>query len=969
MRGRTLLIWAASALALAAMPAAAAGFSFEPGEAGFEASLTAGKGTAERAGSHPTAARYRLAMNEGDLRDVRLDLPSGMLENQTVIEQCNSEEFSTHRVSPHESSESGENCRESSQVGVVELTKAGGESRTFGLFQLVPESGIPAQLGFAPWGQHLKLNSEVSNAGGVYNLALVLQDVPASIHVSGLEINMWGTPWAEGHDTQRGNCLNEEEPRLGWGRCSVGPPSERYPFAYLTLPTSCHGALTFNATATSWSGESTSAQAINRDSEGHPAVQEECATLAFSPTPRGFLTDTKASSSSGFNFGLNVDYRNLVLPKQITPSQTKTVQLTLPQGVTINPSVGAGLGVCTPGQYASETTQWSASSGCPSTSKLGDIRLHSPLYPQWIDGGIYLAQTDDPTTTTPGAENPFDTLIAVYLVAKSPERGILVKVAGEINPDPTTGDISATFDGLPEFPYTNLEVNFRSGQRAPMITPPNCGTATTRMVLSPWSSGTKPIVENSYSPIKTGVEGGPCPSGTPPFSPEAIAGGVNSNVNSYTPYYVHLKRKDTEQEITSYSLDLPKGITGKIAGVPLCSDAAIAAARNNRGFAEAANPSCSPASQVGRVLTGYGVGSALTYAEGKVYMAGPYHGAPLSLVTINPATVGPFDLGTIVVRSAFDVDPLTAQLKIDSQASDRIPHIIDGIPLHLREVRVYVDRPEFTHNPSSCEPSNLVSTLTGSGASFADPGDDSTATIEKHFQLLNCLNLGFKPHLGLVLRGASRRGGFPALTAIFTARGPQDSNLKRIEVDMPHQLFLAQNHIRKVCTRVQFAEDACPKRSIYGKAAAFTPLLDEPLRGNVYLRSSNHKLPDLVTQLHSGAIEIDLEGRIGPSKKGGIQAFFDNLPDAPIERFVMKLGGGKHGLLTNSVNICLSPPAAEIKSVAQNNRGAIFRALLHSRSCGKSHKKKKRHVRHHHKKGHAKKAQRASVSAAGGIDR
>jgi len=956
---RALLIWAAGALALAAMPSAAGAFSFEPGEAGFRASLTAGAAPAVRAGSHPSAATYRLAFNEGDLRDARIGMPAGLLENQTVVEQCAAAEFHTHRTSTHEASQSGESCRESSQVGVVRVSKAGGESRVFGLFQLVPENGVPAQLGFAPWGEQVTLDSEVSGSGGVYSFALAAHDIPQGLHVAGLEITIWGVPWAAGHDPQRGNCLNEAEPELGWGRCSVGAPVDRFPFAYLTLPTGCEGALSFTATASSWVGGEASAQASNRDSEGHLALQEGCATLAFAPAPQGFLTDTKASSASGFNFTLKVDYKSLILPGQITPSQTKIARLSLPPGVTVNPSVGAGLGVCTPGQYASETDRWSPSSGCPSTSKIGDVRLHSPLYREWIVGNIYLAQTDDPTTSAPGAENPFDTLIAVYLVAKSPERGILVKVAGQIDPDPASGSISADFEGLPQLPYTNLEVNFRSGQRAPLITPPACGAATTQMALSPWSAGTKPISEASFSPIKTGVEGGPCPSGTPPFSPEAIAGGVNSNVNSYTPYFVHLKRKDTEQEITSYSLDLPKGITGKIAGIPLCPDAAIAAARANRGFSEAAHPSCPSDSQVGRTVTGYGVGAALTYAEGRIYMAGPYNGAPLSLVTINPATVGPFDLGTIVVRSAFDVDPLTAQLKIDSGASDRIPHIIDGIPLHLRDVRVYVDRHEFTHNPSSCEPSDLVSTLTGSGASFADRGDDSTARIEKHFQLLNCLNLGFQPHLGLVLRGASRRGGFPALSAIFTARGAQDSNLKRIEVDMPHQLFLAQNHIREVCTRVQFAAGACPERSIYGKAVAFTPLLGEPLRGNVYLRSSNHKLPDLVTQLHSGAIEIDLEGRIGPSKKGGIQAFFDDLPDAPIERFVMKLGGGKHGLLTNSVNICLSPPAAEVKAVAQNNRGAIFRSLLHSRSCGKSDKAK----------GPAKKAKRAPLSAARGAER
>ena len=948
MSGRALLrALIVAGAALCALPATAGAFAFQPGEAGFSASLSANGGAAALAGSHPHALSYRLGFDEGSLRNLRIQMPPGLLENQTVLEQCSPAEFQTHRSSPYEASQSGESCLEESQVGVVRVSKAGGGERAFGLFELEPERGIPAQLGFAPWGEHVILDSGVGAATeGAYALSLSASDIPQGLEVSGVEITIWGVPWAAVNDSRRGNCLNEEDPAMGWAKCSLGSPAKVYPFAYLTLPSACEGALAFTATASSWGGGETSAEALNRNSVGNPVPQSGCETLVFEPKPAGFLTDTKASSASGYNFRLKVDYEGLLLPRLRAPSQARSVHLTLPDGVTINPSVGAGLGVCTPAQYGSETDQWSASSGCPATAKIGDFRLHSPLYREWIDGGIYLAAAH---------ENPFDSLIAVYLIAKSPERGILVKVAGRIDPDPATANLSASFEALPQFPYTDLEVNFRSGQRAPLITPDFCGEAKSQMQLSAWSAGLKPLSESSVSQIETGIGYGPCPTGaTPPFAPDAIAGGVNSNVNSYTPYFVHLIRKDTEQEIISYSLDLPKGIVGKLAGIPFCSDAQIAAARANGGVAETNNPSCPASSQVGRTLVGYGVGSALTYAEGKIYMAGPYHGAPLSLVTVNPATVGPFDLGTVVIRSAFSVDPLSAQLKIDSAASDRIPHIIDGIPLHLRDVRVYIDRPEFTHNPSSCEPSELVSTLTGSGARFDDSSDDSTvstATIHKRFQLLNCLTLGFKPHLGMILRGADRRGGYPALTAVFKARGPEDSNLKRIEVDMPHQLFLAQNHIRKVCTRVQFEADACPTGSVYGEAVAFTPLLDEPLRGKVYLRSSNHKLPDLVTQLHSGAIEIDLEGRIGPSKRGGIQAFFDNLPDAPLDRFVMKLAGGKRGVLTNSVDVCAAPPFAEVKAVAQNNRGAAFRSLLHSRSCRKRAKGHKRHRGHRHKKG------------------
>jgi hypothetical protein len=235
----------------------------------------------------------------------------------------------------------------------------------------------------------------------------------------------------------------------------------------------------------------------------------------------------------------------------------------------------------------------------------------------------------------------------------------------------------------------------------------------------------------------------------------------------------------------------------------------------------------------------------------------------------------------------------------------------------------------------------MISTLTGSGGHLDDPSDDSSATVRKHFQLLNCLTLGFRPRLGVRLQGGVHRGDFPALRAVFRAREQADTSLKRIAVTMPHSLFLAQNHIRAVCTRVQFAAEKCPAASVYGRAEARTSLFDEPLRGLVYLRSSSNQLPDLVASLRSGEVRIDVEGRIGPSKSGGIRAFFTELPDAPIERFVMWLDGGRRGLLVNSVNICASPPRAYVRALGQNNRGAVFATTLRGQ-CEKNKKKKKK---------------------------
>jgi hypothetical protein len=958
-----------------------ASFGFKTGKEGFSVAVKTEDGKpSSAAGTHPAEWSMHLGFNQtggfpdGDLRDLRIETPQGMLLNPTFqgsvaseLVKCSLVDFQTPRVSPYEESFSGESCPLYAQVGTIDVHTSfgGGITRRFGLFNLKAAPGLPAQLGASPFGSPVVFDTTlVPDSSGRYTLSLEAKDFSQSLDVSGVDLNLWGVPWAPfaiGHDDERGNCLNEvdpanyhgivsyykkvinpqtgkEEEKFVPGTCSPGFLSEYPPKAFLTLPTECSPSLSFTATANSWQQSTqVSASAKNENTLGQAVPLSACASLPFTPEPIGLLNTTNASTSSGYAFRLTADQEGLVQPSQPVASAARRVVVHLPQGVTVNPSVGAGLIGCAPGQYAAETPFNGQGAGCPNGSKIGDFIVQTPLFEnvagkEFFNGAIYLASPRN---------NPSGSLVAVYLVAKLPSRGVMIKLAGKIDPNPSDGTITATFEGLPELPYTDLAMNFRAGQRAFLISPPSCGEAITHTEMTPWSNEVTINGTPTSSDISAGVDFGPCPSGTPPFKVEAITGGINSNVNSYTPYYVHLTRHDTDQEITSYSLVLPKGITGKLAGVPYCPEAAIAGARANTGVGEETHPSCPVASQVGRTLTGYGVGPALTYAAGRIYLAGPYHGAPLSLVTVNSATVGPFDLGTIVIRSAFQVDPHTAQLRIDSSASDPIPHIIEGIPLHLREVRIYVDRPNFTHNPSSCEPSNLESTLTGSGVTFESSADDSRVTISRHFQLLNCSTLGFKPKLGIRLRGNFHRGGYPQLRATFAARGPQDSNLRRIEVEMPHAEFLAQNHIREVCSRVQFTAKKCPSGSVYGSAVAYTPLLDEPLRGNVYLRSSTGKLPDLVADLYSGAVRIIVEGHIGPTKQGGVDAFFDELPDQPLERFTMTLRGGKHGLLTNSTDICAAPPFASVSSIAQNNIGAKFNTVLRGTCKGKGHKKGK----------------------------
>jgi hypothetical protein len=954
-RHLTLVMVLATAVLPAVGPSAAsAAFGFRAGPEGFSVEAREENGSVDhQAGSHP----YRLTttinletgaespgepgvpFSEGDLRNLRLDLPPGLIENPSAIDQCSLAEFHTPRTSPYETSLSGENCPERSQVGIVTVkTSHGGGERTFGVFNLVPPPGAPAEIGFNAFGAPIVLIPEIRQAEGEYQISEQARNISQQVNIGGIELTLWGTPWAPAHNYQRGSCLNESQPGSPWANtCAIGSAGEHPRIAYLTLPSTCRRPLVFGASIESWQAPGAVLRRVFTNfEEGESLTLEGCGALQFEPSAQALVANPRAASPSGFNFELDVGSEGLLSPKRFNPAAVRQAVVSLPVGMTINPSVGAGLLGCTPAQYAAETVSAPPGAGCPNGSKIGEFTVASPLFPKLIEGAVFLAAPFD---------NPFGTLVSLYLVAKSTERGILVKVAGKLDADPTTGSLVATFSGLPQLPYTDLQIKFREGQRSPLATPALCGAYTTQVTLTPWNGAGAELPSSLPTSIASGPEGTVCPSGTPAFDPHALAGSINPQAGAYTPFYLHLTRNDTEQEIASYSTVLPPGLLGAVAGIPYCSEAAIEAARHTGGFVEIEHPSCPSASQIGHTISGYGVGPALEYQPGGLYLAGPYHGSTLSIVAIDSATVGPFDLGTIVVRSAIDVDPQTAQVSIDSSGSDPIPHILDGIPIHLRDVRVYISKPHFTVNPTSCEAFKVLSTLTGSGVGVGRPELRSTATASAPYQTFGCASLPFAPRLKLRLRGGTHRGDFPALRAELKPR-PGDANISSAKVTLPASEFLEQRHIKTICTRPQFVQEICPARSVYGSAQAFSPLLAQPLEGPVYLRSApERRLPDLVADLRGGGLGLRIEvvGHID-SIHGGLRGTFESVPDAPVSRFVMNLKGGKAGLLVNSQDTCAAPQRANALFVGHNHVGIKLRPKLEVNCKKRKHGRKRKKV-------------------------
>ena len=627
-----------------------------------------------------------------------------------------------------------------------------------------------------------------------------------------------------------------------------------------------------------------------------------------------------------------ITVNNLTPP--LAAAHLKDATVTLPQGLVINPSVANGLGACSEAQigYAptggqihfSEATQ-----NCPDASKLGSVEVSVPLLDHKLQGAVYAAKP---------FQNPFGSLVAIYLVIENKNDGIVAKLAGKVTPDPQTGQLTTTFTESPQLPLEDVDLHFFKGPEAALKTPIACGKYTTSSSLVPWSTpeGETEHPSDSFQTLVAAGGSGACPSteAGAPNNPSFSAGTIAPQAGAYSPFVLKITRQDGTQRIAKIDTILPKGLTGKLAGVPYCSEAAIAQAKArevpNQGAAEQANPSCSAASEVGTVTVGAGAGIAPFYAQGKAYLAGPYKGAQLSIAIITPAVAGPFDLGAVVVRTPLYVDPETTQIHA---VSDPIPSIIEGVPLDVRSIALRLGRPDFTLNPTSCAPAQVLGSATstlGSSTALASP-----------FQVGGCNSLKFKPKVSLRLKGSTKRGRFPALKAVVSyPPGAGYANTASAQVTLPHAQFIEQGHFKTICTKVQFAANACPAGAIYGSAKAYTPLLDQPVQGPVYLRSSSHELPDLVIAF-KGQVDAVLVGRVDTGKNGGIRNTFEAAPDVPVSKVVLEMQGGRKGLLVNSENICRKEQRAIAHFVGQNGVVSDSKPLVKNDCKGKAKKGRK----------------------------
>jgi hypothetical protein len=856
----------------------------------------------------------------GDVKNIEVALPPGLIGNPTAVSQCPTQKFNEVSTIGGVTSYEANACPAGSVLGLVIPQQIEGEGGAFTvpLYNLVPPQGMPAQFGFQVAGLPFFINTKV-RTGGDYGITAYLKNLSEAKRVTAATVFIWGTPAAAGHDPFRGACLSSNEKgSISAGSCPAGIG----PKTFMRLPTSCGGPLTTSMNFNSWSnpGFAASEEAISSPVGG-------CGALSFRPTFTAMPSVTVADSPTGL--GVNIH-----LPQQesagLAEADLRNAVVTLPRGVTINPSSGAGLAGCSPAQIEINGPNPAT---CPDASKVGSVEVITPLLDHPIKGGVFVATQN---------ENPFDSLVAIYIAAYDPATGVVLKLAGHVEPDPVTGQLTARFENNPQLPFEDLDVNFFDGPRAALRTPTTCGQYTTATVLLPWSaplSGAAVTPSDAFS-VTTAPGGGACASSeaAQPNHPSFSAGTVTPLAAESSPLVVHIERADGSQNLGGLNVTLPKGVLAHLAGVPYCPDAVLAAAASKSGRDEQANPSCPAASQVGTVTIGAGAGPSPLYVTGKAYLAGPYKGAPLSLGIVTPAVAGPFDLGTVVVRAALNVNPETAQV---TAVSDPIPSILQGIPLDVRSIAVNVDRPNFTLNPTNCS----AQAVTGEALSLAG----QSAPLSDRFQVGGCKGLAFKPTLKLAFTGRMRRAGYPAVKAMLTQPKGQNSNIAKASVILPKGMLIASAHINNPCTRVQFNSDplpgeGCPANSILGTAKVWTPLLEKPEEGKVYFRSNGgeRQLPDLVVALR-GQIPVQLVGFIDSvGRKGAevrrVRTRFFGIPDAPISRFELKLAGGKRGLLQNSKNLCKASDKATFDLSGQNGAAHDTEPKVQV-DCGKGGKK------------------------------
>ncbi len=788
---------AALALALLATPVLAS-----EGIESFETTMST-----NQAGGHPdllTSFKLEAPGEPEAAQNIVFNAPTGVFGNPRAVTQCQPSDFAFDR------------CPPDSQVGLITLRAnyAGNPEYLLGtapLFTVLPGQEEAARFAFIVPILHIPIAIPVAvrtASTADYGLRFTVQDISQLTPLASAQITFWGFPAAKSHELERfpigapgeptgcpeeaGTDCNEKTPTLS----SVAD----HPL--IDSPTLCTGE-----SLTSTLEVETYADPNHRTSTGatYPELIEGCEKEVFKPVLQASPTTDQTDSASG----LNLDLRS---PQYLThaaePSEIRAADVTLPEGFTINPDAADGQAECREAEAHFGTEGPAA---CPDGSKIGTFSVGTPALPERLQGFVYL-----------GEPKPGDQY-RLFLTASG--LGLNVKLKGSVKPDPQSGRLLAEFPELPQAPFEDFEFHLFSGERGLMATPDFCTVYTVSAEFYPWNTTLAEQGTSQNFSLDSGPHGSECPGQVRPFHPHLEAGTADPTAGSFSNFALKLDREDGDQFLGHLGFTMPPGLTANLQGVTYCPDASIAQAAHNLGRVEQSSPSCPASSQIGTSNVAAGPGIHPFHATGKVYFAGPFAGAPLSLVVITPALAGPYDYGTVVVRVALHIDPLDAHVIADSEA---VPEIIGGIPLRIRQIAVDINRPNFMINPTNC--SEFHTTSEG-------VGDQGTAvSFTSPFIAVNCATLPFKPKMTITQLGGrkgTRRSANPSLRFDLNTR-EGDANLKSIALTLPKAFEIdpepPRQHLLQIRARIETpapgASRSAPSRPKH--RCSIKPLKDRP---------------------------------------------------------------------------------------------------------------------------------------------
>jgi hypothetical protein len=919
-----------------------------------------------QAGSHPFQLTTSFELNEitesfpdgssaaegrpaAPVKDLHVKLPPGLIGNPTPLPRCSLASFlqlSGGGFNPQ--------CAASTVVGVARALigfyegTGGATSELFvfpftrPIFNLEPAPGEPARFGFVTKGVATLLTVGV-RTGGDYGLTVSSINTSHQVEVISSETTFWGVPGDTRHNGSRGEeCLKaarDDAFHELLGKYSCAGFEENDPPPLLSLPTSCSGPMPSTVEGDSWLQPEPRTSSLLA-STALPAL-DGCNRLPFAPEIEVTPDGQQASKPTGLDVDVHVPQEGQLNPEGLAQSNVKNIEVTLPEGVILNPSAADGLEGCSeslvgyegssesptqPGvsnptftPYLPGSTAALAAGDlealepgknfCPNASKIAEATIKTPLLANPVRGFVYLASPQNFAVFP--QENPFSKHVAMYIVAEDPVSGSLVKLPGRVElggeagvAGLAPGQIRATFEDNPQLAFEDAELRFFGGERAPLASPDRCGTYTTNATFTPWSGG-KAETAQSHFEITSGPNGGPCPGPALPFSPSLASGTSNNNAGGFSPLTTTLSRPDGDQSIQSVTLHYPPGLSGLLAGVELCGDA-----QANAG-------TCGPNSQIGETIVSVGVGGdPFTVTGGKAYLTGPYNGsgscnpgspgcAAFGLSIVNPAKAGPFDLQQgrpVVVRAKVEVDPYTTALTITTNEHEpyAIPNIIEGFPLQIQHVNVLINRPGFTFNPTSCAPTKITGEIKSA--------EGASSQVEVPFQATNCASLKFAPKFSVSTSGkASKAGGASLTTRVVEPDEPQGSqaNISTVKVELPKALPSRLTTLQKACTAAQFDTNpaGCPAASMVGHAKVITPLLPVPLEGPaIFVSHGGEAFPSLTMVLQGYGVTIDLVGTTFISKAGITSTTFNKtIDDQPFNTFELTLPEGPYSALATDL--------------------------------------------------------------------